>query len=318
MLANINIMTSENDINVKYGMIDFGPEREAAHASLKYIYTDMCDIKQSYFKLGFHLNEFKECKYYKDFGYATFDEFCEHNFYLDKSAISRCINVFLMTTSQCEEEYYSGIIRRGCASQMSDKYKDYSYSQLCEMLPLDDKQRSQIKPDMTIKQIRDVKNKILDITETQLMKFFEYFKKYVKPFTREELLKVFDNNGRRWSSYSSDEVVYYFKPGKVRLHYGNYYSFSKIIKYYEDCGGLFEEEIATSQPEYNINENNKYLCVNDLVTKKGAVLMQHIKNVAAMKTNVGIDIYDSNGKLLEHIKCDILLSGDTNIICRCI
>lgn len=36
---------------------------------------------------------------------------------------------------------------------MSDKYQGYSYSQLCEMLPLDDKQRSQVKPDMTIKQI---------------------------------------------------------------------------------------------------------------------------------------------------------------------
>ena len=247
MLENVSVLTSEKDIDVKYGMIDFGPEREMARASLKYIYTDMCNIKQSYFKLGFHLNEFKECKYYEDFGYASFEEFCEHNFDLDKSAISRCINVFLMTTSQGEETYYAGTISKGCASQMSDKYKDYSYSQLCEMLPLDDKQREQVKPDMTIKQIREMKNQISDISKTQLMKFFEYFKKKVKPFTRMELLKVFDSEASRWSSLWGGEVDYSFKPGKVKIHFSNYYSFAKIIKYYEDCGGTFEEEIAISQ-----------------------------------------------------------------------
>lgn len=113
MLANINIGTSEKDIDVKYGLFDLGPERESARTSLKYIYTDMNGIKQNYFKLGFHLNEFKQCKYYEDFGYQTFEEFCENNFDLDKSAISRCINVFLMTTSQGEETYYAGTITRG-------------------------------------------------------------------------------------------------------------------------------------------------------------------------------------------------------------
>ena len=225
----------------------------------------MCDIKQSYFKLGFHLNEFKECKYYEDFGYLTFEEFCENNFDLDKSAISRCINVFLMTNASKEVKYIGNYESRGCESKMSEKYQGYSYSQLCEMLPLDDKQRSQVKPDMTIKQIREMKNQISDISKTQLMQFFEYFKKQVTPFTREELLKVFNKKASTWNSRHSDEVSYSFKPGKVQIHFSNYYSFAKIIKYYEDCGGTFEEEIATSQPEKTVNQIDVPEYVNESI-----------------------------------------------------
>ena len=265
MLANVNMMTSEKDIDVKYGFIDFGPEREAARTSLKYIHTDMCDIKRSYFKLGFHLNEFKECKYYKDFGYSSFEEFCEHNFDLDKSAISRCINVFLMITNDGNKEYRNGVEIHGCAMDISEKYKKYSYSQLCEMLPLDDKQRSQVKPDMTIKQIRDMKNQISDISKTKLMEFFEYFKEEVSPFTREELLKVFNKKASTWSGHHGDKVSYSFKPGKVQIHFSNYYSFAKIIKYYEDCGGTFEGEIATSQLEGVLNEPEIFEHIDEIV-----------------------------------------------------
>lgn len=265
MLENINISTLEKDINVKYGMIDFGPEREMARASLKYIYTDMCNIKQSYFKLGFHLNEFKECKYYEDFGYASFEEFCEHNFDLDKSAISRCINVFLMTASQGEETYYAGTISRGCASQMSDKYKDYSYSQLCEMLPLDDKQRSQVKPDMTIKQIREMKNQISDISKELVLAFVNMFRKEVVPFTKKNVIKAFNEKSKEGLASFGGAVDYRFSCGKVSLNWGKQYSIKSIVNYYELCGGTFEEEIATSQSEVCINEPAIFAQIDDIV-----------------------------------------------------
>lgn len=262
---NSGIETHGKDIDVKYGLFDYGPERDGARSSLGYIHSDMYDIKKSYFRLGFHLNEFKEFEYYKDFGYETFEEFCENNFDLEKSAISRCINVFLMITDVGNKTYLDGVEIHGCAMGISEKYKNYSYSQLCEMLPLDDKQRSQVKPDMTIKQIREMKNQISDISKTQLMKFFEYFKKEVKPFTCEELLKVWIKEAGFWHGHNGDDTSFNFRPGKVQIHFSNYYSFSKIIKYYEDCGGTFEEEIATSQPEKIVNQIDVPEYVNESV-----------------------------------------------------
>ena len=156
---NVNLCTKECDLDVKYGLYNLGEEREQARTSLKYIFTDITDIKESYFRLGFHLNEFRMCEYYKDFGYLTFEEFCEVNFEMKKGTISRCINVFLMTNSAGEFKYKNGVKTRGCASVMSEKFQDYSYSQLVEMLPLTEEQRKEITPGMTVKQIREFKKK---------------------------------------------------------------------------------------------------------------------------------------------------------------
>lgn len=247
---DVCIGTNENDIPVKYGMYSLCEEREAARSSLKYIFTDMTDIKKGYFRLGFHLNEFHKNKYYEDFGYLTFEEFCEANFEMDKGAVSRCINVFLMTTAYGEEHHSAGVRSVGCASQMSDKYKDYSYSQLTEMLPLSEEQREKVDPGMTVKQIRELKSKIMDITPQQVIAFVEYFKNKVKPFTRENLLKELEEHGKTYQGYVGGDINYDFKPGKVRIHYSDYYKLNKILDYYVESGGTFEnEEVATSQPE---------------------------------------------------------------------
>ena len=78
---------SDNNLSVVYGMYDLRPEREEAVSSLNWIFRDMEDIKVRYFKLGFHLDEFKRMKYYEDFGYLTMEEFCLSNLGLDKSAV---------------------------------------------------------------------------------------------------------------------------------------------------------------------------------------------------------------------------------------
>lgn len=90
----VDIYTNEGNLNIKYGLYDLREERESARSSLKYIYADMYDIKRSYFRLGFHLNEFRNCEYYKDFGFPSFEEFCEANFEMDKGAVSRLYKCF--------------------------------------------------------------------------------------------------------------------------------------------------------------------------------------------------------------------------------
>lgn len=141
----------ENNIQVFYGMYGLREEREAARHSLRYILGDFDDIKTSYFRLGFHLDEFIRCKYYEDFGYLSFKEFALKNIPLDYSSINRCISVFNMS---CE---WNGHIK---SNRMNDKYKNFSYSQLVEMVSMDSSLRDKISSDMSVRDIRDIKRNV--------------------------------------------------------------------------------------------------------------------------------------------------------------
>ena len=180
MQAGVNISTNENTLEVKYGMYELGPEREGARTSLKYIYSDVNDIKTYYIRLGFHLDEFERCKYYEDFGFLTMAEFCEVNLGMDKSAVSRCINVFKEFCKRNYNDYGIGT----CTMYIDDKWSAYSYSQLCEMLPLDDETRRQVTSDMSVKKIRELKKKKTaeppTVATSQLVEDeFEYVKLFV-------------------------------------------------------------------------------------------------------------------------------------------
>ena len=142
-----------SDLKIKYGLFNLREERELARGHFEYIANDIVDIRQNYVKLGFHLHEFKYFQYYEDFGYEDFYEFVEANFGLDKSAVSRCISVWYRFA-----DYDSGSSSR--KMWLSDKWKDYSYSQLCEMLPLDDGELKAVSPEMTVKQIREYKKNL--------------------------------------------------------------------------------------------------------------------------------------------------------------
>lgn len=137
-----------NEIQPVYGMFNLRKKRELAEASYEYITRDVNDIKTNIIRFGFHLMECKENKYYEDYGFNNFYEFVEKNWKLGKSTVSRYINLF-MEFSLCQDGRHKIFL--------DNKYEGYSYSQLSEMLPLSDKQRKQIKPEMTITEIRELK-----------------------------------------------------------------------------------------------------------------------------------------------------------------
>lgn len=53
------------------------------------------------------------------------------------------------------------MVSRGIAHErtmsLQPQYQQFNYSQLCEMLSMSDKQREKVTPDMTVKQIRELK-----------------------------------------------------------------------------------------------------------------------------------------------------------------
>lgn len=130
---------------------------ELAVASFGYIERDMLDIRKSYISLGFHLSEMKRSRYYVDLGYEDFYECVDKNFHMNKSAVSRCINVW-------EEFSDSGKM------WLAESYKDYTYSQLVEMLPLKPEQRQCVTADMSVAQIRQFKKSLKEPKEKKLEK----------------------------------------------------------------------------------------------------------------------------------------------------
>lgn len=196
-MKTTSIATNESDIKVYFGDYKFYSQpRELAYTSVKYLYTDLTDIRKYYIKLGFHLEEFSRCGYYRDFGFLNLEDFCEKNLGLDKSAVSRCINVYRTFNASESPSFVNGIEVKGSSMELSEQWGEYSYSQLCEMLPLTPEQRKDILPDMSVKQIREYKknlNKKTDnpVATSQPFNYNEY-NNCVSAETRQKLIKDCD------------------------------------------------------------------------------------------------------------------------------
>lgn len=119
-----------------------------ALGSFEFISKDLNDIKRSYFRLGFHLNEFDNCKYYQQFGFTCLSDFALHNWGLEKSFVSRCISVFKFTAQ------YRGMLPTMFQEEV---YKPYSYSQLVEMISMDEETLHKCSPTFTVKELRQIK-----------------------------------------------------------------------------------------------------------------------------------------------------------------
>lgn len=132
-----------------YGTMEVKETRELAKVSFEYIDRDIADIERSFVRLGFHLAECEDMKYYEDFGFDNFYEFVKENWHKEKTAVSRHINIIKRFSQKPDGVLYSMFLE--------DKYNDYSYSQLSEMLQMNNEQIAQIKPEMTVTAIRELK-----------------------------------------------------------------------------------------------------------------------------------------------------------------
>lgn len=101
--------------------------------------------KQAFIQIGWHLLNIKEKGLYSREGYSDIYEFAEGKFRLSRSTASRFINL-------CEQ------FSAGQGSPVIDgKYENYSMSQLVEILPMSQAERDKVTPEMTVKEIREIK-----------------------------------------------------------------------------------------------------------------------------------------------------------------
>ena len=108
------------------------------------------EIKQSansFVSIGYWLKEIKRRKLYQETGYKDIWEFATAQFGFSQSTASRFMNI---------NDRFS---IDGNSTELESRYKEFSSSQLSEMLTLSDSQIEQVSVETTVKEIRAMKPK---------------------------------------------------------------------------------------------------------------------------------------------------------------
>lgn len=110
-----------------------------------FIATSIKDIARSFVKIGYYLKYIKEKELYKEDGYRDIWEFAFDTYGISRSTASRYIAI---------NDRFS---EHGNSPVLAAAYQDYSKSKLQEMLYLTDEQIENVTPEMTVKEIREVR-----------------------------------------------------------------------------------------------------------------------------------------------------------------
>lgn len=113
--------------------------------SIDIIRDELQRTRRSFVKIGWYLKHIKDEEMFKEDGYADVFELAMDKFNISQPTANRFMNI-------CEEFSVNHD-----SPELDEKFVDFSVSQLFEMLPMAEEKREQITPDMTVKQIREVK-----------------------------------------------------------------------------------------------------------------------------------------------------------------
>lgn len=129
------------------------------------------DVAKNFINIGGHLNNIKENEYYILLDYSDIYSYSFDRFKLSKTATKNFINLFRKFGEEIFENEYD----------LKDEFKEYSYSQLVELVSLPEEKLIEYSPSLTIKEIRSLKK--IDSLESQLKsKLFRSFKYFYNTF----------------------------------------------------------------------------------------------------------------------------------------
>lgn len=121
------------------------PEQLGYKDSLEIIKDESYKIQKSFVKIGWYLKHIRDNELYSEGGYANIWECAADQLGYSQPTASRFINI-------CEK-----FSKDHNSPELDDKYAGFDKSQMIEMLPMEQEQLDRVSPDMTVKQIRDIK-----------------------------------------------------------------------------------------------------------------------------------------------------------------
>ena len=102
-------------------------------------------MKKNFIAAGYYMKYIRDHELFREDGYESIWEFAEDNYGIKKSTASRWMSM--------NDKFSQG----GNSPVLAEEFRDFEKSQLQEMLYLDDKQIEAVTPDMTVKEIREVR-----------------------------------------------------------------------------------------------------------------------------------------------------------------
>ena len=118
-----------------------------AESVSRIIKSDMTNVARQCVSIGFHLKAARDRELYKDAGYSTLWEYAADQFGLSMSSASRYITI--------NDRFSVG----GNTPMLMEEYRNFSKSQLQEMISLSSEQAKKVTEKTTVKQIREMKPK---------------------------------------------------------------------------------------------------------------------------------------------------------------
>ena len=127
---------------------------------IKYTNLEINDIHRKAFKIGFRLNEANEFEYYKPLGYKDIYELAEHEFGFKSTTTKNLMEVNRVYSDHLMSTISSGTHVRKYSMEIDPRYKDYTQTQLVEMLPLSERERAHVPLDFKTPDLRDYKKSL--------------------------------------------------------------------------------------------------------------------------------------------------------------
>lgn len=103
------------------------------------------NMAENYVAIGYYLRKAREAELYRDGGYASIHEMASSEFGMARQTAEHCMRI--------NEKFSEG----GDSPALEEAFRKYGKSQLQEMLYLTDEQLEDVRPDMTVKDIRNIR-----------------------------------------------------------------------------------------------------------------------------------------------------------------
>lgn len=115
----------------------------------------MYDAAKQFVYIGFLLKEVRDYGYYEEAGFNNVYQYAEFELGFKRSSTKNFIAI--TETFGIQEYSYHGAIRKQQTMSLQPQYEKFNYSQLVELLAMSETKREKASPDMTVKQLRELK-----------------------------------------------------------------------------------------------------------------------------------------------------------------
>lgn len=117
----------------------------------EFINTRLQSMTRDFIAIGYYLKYVRDHELYLEDGYKDVFEFSQNEFGMKRSTVNHCIRI--------NSEFSVG----GNSPIPDNQYEKFSKSQLQEMLYIPEEKRENVTPEMTVKEIRKLNDKQLDV-----------------------------------------------------------------------------------------------------------------------------------------------------------